>query len=191
MTSERLVETRKKEQKAAGEVLGLKDIFFLQHCDTELVADQILKEELVRIIRTVKPNLVFGLDPTFYFSMEPYFGKDYHFVNHTDHRAAAVATMDAVFPLARDRLTFPLHEQEGLQPHRVGELWIVNWGCKTPDHVVDISSTLEKKLLALSQHHSQFDDSDEMKERVTNRARIHAEKEDFEYAESFIRLKMS
>jgi len=191
MTPEHLIETRKKEQIAAGKVLGLKDIFFLQHCDTELIPDQILKEELVRIIRTIRPNLVIGLDPTFYFSMEPYFGRDYHFVNHTDHRATAVATMDAVFPLSRDRLTFPLHEQEGLQSHRVEELWIVNWGCKKPDHIVDITGNIEKKLQALSEHHSQFDDSHEMKERVKSRAKIHADGEDFEFAESFIRLKMS
>ena len=191
MTSEELVRIRKKEQRAAGKVLGLKDVSFLEHCDTELLADLQFKEELVRIIRTRRPNLVIGLDPTFYFSMEPYFGKEYHFVNHTDHRAAAVATMDAVFPMARDRLTFPLHEQEGLEPHRVEELWIVNWACKTPEHLVDITDTLKTKLLALKQHTSQFDDYEDLVERVTNRAKVHAEKESFEHAESFIRLKMS
>jgi LmbE family N-acetylglucosaminyl deacetylase len=191
MTSEELVQIRKKEQIAAGKVLGLKDVFFLEHSDTELVSDLQFKEELVRIIRTIRPNLVIGLDPTFYFSMEPYFDKEYHFVNHTDHRAAAVATMDAVFPLARDRLTFPLHEIEGLMPHRVEELWIVNWGCKKPDYLVDISETLKKKLAALKEHTSQFDDYEEIAERVTERAKAHAEKAEFEFAESFIRLKMS
>lgn len=191
MTHAELAKIRREEQIAAGKVLGVKDVIFLEHADTELLADLNLKEELVRIIRSIKPSLVIGLDPTFYFSLVPYFDQEYHFVNHTDHRAAAVATMDAVFPLARDRLTFPLHEQEGLMPHRVEELWIVNWGAKKPDHLVDISKMIEKKLSALSMHVSQFVDFPTTKNRVLSRAKIHAEKEEYEFGESFIRLKMA
>ena len=158
MTHERLSKIRRKEQLVAGKVLGLKEVFFLEHPDTQLVPDLQLKEEIVRIIRTIKPDIVIGLDPTFFFSMEPLYGQDYHFVNHTDHRAAAEATMDAVFPLSRDRLTFPLHEKEGLLPHRVDELWVVNWGNKKPDFCVDITPTIDLKLQAIQAHTSQFED---------------------------------
>ncbi len=191
MTHERLSQIRRKEQLAAGKVLGVKDVYFLNHPDTELAADQQLKEELVRLIRQIKPQIVIGLDPTFYYSLEPAFGQEHHFVNHTDHRAVALATMDAVFPLSRDRLTFPLHEQEGLPSHRVEELWLVNWGGKKPEHLVDVTKTIDKKLEALSEHMSQFDDFPTVKKRVLTRATKFAEDEDFEFGESFIRLKMS
>lgn len=191
MTHDKLARIRRKEQQAAGKILGVKKVFFLDHTDTQLEANQQLKEELVSIIRTVRPTVVIGLDPTFYYSMEPAFGQVSNFVNHTDHRAAAVATMDAVFPLARDRLTFPLHEQQGLAPHRVEELWIVNWGAKKPNYVVDVTDTIEKKLEALAAHASQFDDFPSVKKRVVERAVKHAQEENYELGESYIRLLMS
>jgi len=45
--------------------------------------------------------LVVTMDPTARYSA----GRGY--INHPDHIAAAEATLCAVFPLARDRLTFP------------------------------------------------------------------------------------
>ncbi len=191
MTPDRLVKIRQEEQIAAGKILGLKEVFFLDHPDTQLEVTQKLKEELVRIIRKVKPTRVIGLDPTFHFSLEPASEHGYHFVNHTDHRAAGLATMDAVFPLSRDRLTFPEHEKEGLDPHRVDELWIVNWGDKSPSHVEDISNHLDKKLQAIGAHESQFADLNDVGKRVTERAIRHANGKDYKYAESFMCLKMA
>lgn len=191
MTSNRLIRTRRNEQVAAGKVLGLKDVIFLDHPDTQLEANQTLKEELVRIIRQVRPSRVIGLDPTFYFSLEPNSDHGHHTVNHTDHRAAGTATMDAVFPLSRDRLTFPQHEKEGLAPHRVEELWIVNWGDKSPCHFIDITDHLERKLKAIEAHCSQYPDFAETKKKIKERALRHAKGENYTYAESFLCLKMS
>jgi LmbE family N-acetylglucosaminyl deacetylase len=164
MTPKRLVQMRQKEQIAAGKILGLKDVFFLDHQDTQLEVNQEFKEELVRIIRTVKPHRVIGLDPTFYFALEATFEHGYHF----EYRSQSCRScyMDAVFPLSRDRLTFPQHEKEGLEPHRVDELWIVNWGDKEPCHFVDITPHFEKKLEAIEAHVSQFADFKDIEKRV-------------------------
>lgn len=185
MTHEKLAATRKREQLAAGKILGLTDIFFLDHPDTQLVVDMQLKEELVRIIKQVRPQIVITMDPTFYYSIEPMWG-DAHFINHSDHRAAGLATMDAVFPLSRDRLTFPQHEKDGLHPHVVEELWFTNSIEKR--HLVDITSTFEKKLRALECHTSQFDDFPAVKKRMTTRAIAFAKEEGFTFAENFTRL---
>lgn len=190
MTHEELAGIRKREQLEAARVLGVKEVFFLDHTDTELQCNHELREQIVRLIRTVQPEVVMTIDPTFFFEKIPFPGNDSHFVNHTDHRAAGLATMDAVFPLARDRLTYPLHEQGGLMPHRVNELWLLNWGRLERDYLVDVSSSMEKKLQAIQAHVSQFDDFDTLKKRILDRAKYYAEKEDYEYAESFIRLKM-
>lgn len=187
MTHERLAKIRRDEQLAAAKILGLKDVFFLDHLDTQLTADLILKEEIVHIIRTVRPQLVITMDPTFFYTTESVVGNT-AFINHTDHRAAALATMDAVFPLSRDRLTFPAHEKDGLSPHRVSDLWFTSFHKKA--EVEDISSTFDKKIKALAAHVSQFDNFEQEKKRVTDRAIHHATDEEFTYAESFIKLRM-
>ncbi len=185
MTHEKLAATRRREQLTAGKVLGLTDVFFLDHADTQLVVDMQLKEELVRIIKQVKPKIVITMDPTFYYSTEPLWGGN-NFINHTDHRAAGLATMDAVFPLSRDRLTFPQHEKDGLYPHVVEELWFTNLTDRK--YLVDITSTFEKKLRALECHASQFDDFPLLKKKMTDRAIVFAKEEGFEFAENFTRL---
>src|SRR3989344_3272546 len=164
MTHKRLAEIRKKEQENAGKVLGIKKVFFLNHTDTQLVSDLTLKEDIVRIIRTVKPNIVITMDPTFFYSTE--FG----FVNHTDHRAAALATMDACFPLSRDRLTFLNHEKV--------------------EHLVDISKTFKKKIKVLEFHKSQFEDFKKIEKMMTGRAKMLGKTKKYKFAESFVRIKL-
>lgn len=180
MTHQRLTKIRKKEQEASGKIMGIKKIFFLNHTDTQLAADLILEKEIVRIIRQVKPNIVLTMDPTFYYSQTR------GFVNHTDHRAAGLATMDACFPLCRDRLTFPELEKEGLKPHKVEELWLVSFD--KIDYVVDISETIGKKMKALSAHTSQFGNFKKVEERMKKMAGMIGEKKGFKFAENFIRL---
>lgn len=187
MTHDRLAKIRKKEQEEAAKVLGVKKVFFLNHTDTELVADLTLKEEIVRVIREVRPNIVITMDPTFYFTTN-LIGWDTGFVNHTDHRAAALATMDACFPLSRDRLTFQNLEKEGLKPHKVEELLLV--GLEKKDFIVDITNTFAKKIKALSLHKSQFDDFEDVKKRVTTRAKMWGKARGYKFAENFIRIKL-
>lgn len=194
MTPQNLISIRKKEQEEAAKRLGVRKVFFLDHKDTELVADLKLKEDIVRVIRTVRPDIVTTMDPTFYFASEiPQYGSG--FVNHTDHRAASLATMDACFPLARDRLTFPQHLKEGLEPHRVSELWFVN--LIKADVLVDITKTIEKKFQAIACHKSQIDDWQALEERFRKRAAYFGKKKSrpagrqgFKYAENFTRVKL-
>ncbi|MDP3941453.1 MAG: PIG-L deacetylase family protein [bacterium] len=186
ITHKALAKTRLEEQEAAGRILGLKDIFYLDHRDTQLPCNPLIKAQIVRVIRIVRPTVVITMDPTFHYSASSPWNKNVAFVNHTDHRAAGLATMDAVFPLSRDRLSFPEHEQQGLMPHKVDELWFTSFERK--DYVVDITSTFEKKMKALSAHKSQFDDFVKVKEEVISHAHHFADEEEFEFAESFIRL---
>ena len=187
-THEELAKTRRNEQEAAGKILGLADIFYLDHQDTQLMCNPLLKEQIVCVIRTVKPTVVITMDPTFYYSItSPW--KKAAFINHTDHRAAGLATMDAVFPLSKDRLSFPEHEQQGLSPHKVDELWFTSFERK--DYLVDITNTFEKKIKALAAHKSQFDDFPKVKQEVANHAIHFAKEEGFQFAESFIRLVLS
>jgi LmbE family N-acetylglucosaminyl deacetylase len=187
MTHQRLAKFRKDEQLGACKFLGVKKAFFLDHTDTQLVPDLKLKEEIVRIIRKLRPNIAITMDPTFYYTTDM-IGFGSGFVNHTDHRAAALATMDACFPMARDRLTFPEHERKGLKPHRVEELLLT--GLEKRDFLVDITKTFDKKIKALSLHKSQFDNFAEIEKRITTRARYWGKLGNCKFAENFTRIRL-
>ena len=69
-------------------------------------------------------------------------------VNHTDHRAAGLAAVDAVYPAARNPMAFPWLAKGGLAAHRVRRLYLF-WS-NQPTVWVDISATIERKLAALA-----------------------------------------
>ncbi|MEO7364432.1 MAG: PIG-L family deacetylase [Candidatus Saccharimonadales bacterium] len=96
-----LVTMRKAEQDAAAAAVGATSSRFLDYRDGQLEVTMELKRDIVRVIRELRPDTVITFDPTLaYFS-------PMGFINHPDHRAAGQATLDAVFPLARDHLSFP------------------------------------------------------------------------------------
>jgi LmbE family N-acetylglucosaminyl deacetylase len=114
-------------------------------------------------------------DPTMRWS-----GQEY--INHPDHRAAGEACLDAVYPSARDPLTFPELLLEGLQPHKVREVYLTM--ATTPDRWIDISATLDRKLAALREHRSQIGEG--VEDIVRRLATAAAEGQDgFKYAESY------
>ncbi|MEK7541562.1 MAG: PIG-L deacetylase family protein [Patescibacteria group bacterium] len=178
MTPRRLAAIRRKEQRDAAKILGVRDVIFLGRRDGELAADLKLKEEIVRVIRMKKPELVITLDPAFFYSLAR------GFINHSDHRAAGQAAMDAVFPLARDRLNFPQHEKRGLAPHKVKTLFLVSFDA--PSHWEDIDTTIEKKISALTVHKSQV--GPEALKRIRARGRLLGKKAGMRYAEGFKRI---
>jgi LmbE family N-acetylglucosaminyl deacetylase len=181
MTPAKLAQIRKGEQEDAARVLGVAEVIFLKHPDGELVADYKLKGEITKVIRHTKPDVVVTLDPTLFYSTER------GMINHSDHRAAGLAAMDAVYPIARDRLNFPEHEKAGLAPHKTKTLLFVSW--EGAEHFEDISATFEKKIEALRAHASQVPDGFE--KRVSERAEVLGKKAKVRYAEGFKKIELS
>lgn len=186
-----LIEERHQEQKAAADKIGVKEIIFLNHEDGTLNADINFKEEIVRIIRKLKPDLVITHDPDWFYVPDagPAFVQDgvsYSFVNHSDHRQTGIAVLDAVYPLARDLSSFPHHMEEGLEPHKVHEMYLTSF--TKPNFFVDVTDTLQTKIDAILEHKSQVDDVDWVKNTVTTRATEMGKKSGVKYAEGFIRL---
>jgi LmbE family N-acetylglucosaminyl deacetylase len=179
MTPEKLAGIREVEQRKAAEVLGVKDVVFLGHGDGELEDDRVLIGELVHAIRRFKPDTILTTDPH---RIETH--------NHRDHRVTGQAVLDACFPYARDRLHFLEHEEEGLEPHKVGTVLL--WGADRPDVMVDISESIDAKLKALMQHGSQVGDSysdvAEWVKAFGRRAADRAKDTGYEYAEAFRKL---
>ena len=144
-----LAAIREREQRAAAEVVGYAGVSFLHMPDGALVNDLILREHLVREIRTFRPDAVLATDP------ETLFYRNSG-VNHTDHRAAGFAAVDAVYPAARNPMAFPWLARGGLAAHRVRRLYLF-WS-DNPTAYVDTSATVARKLDALRCHASQLKD---------------------------------
>jgi len=160
MTPADLVRLRRDEQRRAAQYLGVKDVFFLDHVDGELTAGRDFLGDVVRHVRMVRPYAVFTHDP------EAIIVRD-SFVNHADHRITGMTAVDAVYPAARDRLNFPEHLDEGLEPHNVKEIFI--WGNDEPNFSVDITDVVENKIQALLRHTSQFGEGAEFLKFVRER----------------------
>lgn len=175
-----LINTRKKEQKAACDTLGVKDVFFLNYEDGELMCDLDVKKDIARYIRQVRPNIVITMDPTMIYVA------DRGFINHPDHRAAGQATLDAVYPLARDHLAFPELLADGLEPHNVETLLLIN--LEKHNHAEDITATIEKKMQALAAHTSQITDLDATQKMMKTVAAEAGKENGVEYAETFMRI---
>ncbi len=174
-----LAAIRREEQLAAARILGVADVTFLNYEDGTLVPDLALRKDIVRAIRSYRPDVAVVPDPTRRFA-----GR--YYINHPDHIAAGEAALAAIYPSARDRLSFPELLVEGLEPHKVAEVYLSN--PQDPDTWIDIGETIDLKIAALRQHRSQV--GDDVEEWVRKRAREAAEGHSMEYAEAFRRFEL-
>lgn len=162
-----LARAREQEQRRAAEVVGYEGVTFLHQPDGALVNDLPLREMLVREIRTFKPDAVMCGDP----EVVLHSGGG---INHTDHRAAAMAAVDAVYPAARNPMAFPWLARNGLPAHRVRRLYLM-WS-NQPDAWIDVSATADRKIEALRAHASQLHDPEAVFTRVRGRMAEQGEK---------------
>src|SRR5579859_117427 len=133
----KVARAREREQEVAAGILGVKRVEFLRHPDAELVESLELREELVREIRTTRPDVLLTFDPNV----------PYRF--HPDHRVVGRVALDAAWPSARDPLTFP----KAGPPHETAEAWC--FGGLQPTLEVDVSAVIGKKIEARLAHASQ------------------------------------
>jgi len=178
MKPQELAIIREQEQLNAANLLGVSEVIFLRHPDQSLEDTPEFRKELVRLIRKYRPEIVVTADPY------------RRYIWHRDHRITGQVTLDAIFPYARDYLSYPDLLEEGLQPHKVKEVWL--WATEAPDHRTNVTDTFDIKMAALGCHKSQVGDSPspEMKEWVRERAKTMAEGEDYELAEAFHRVQI-
>jgi LmbE family N-acetylglucosaminyl deacetylase len=151
-------ETRKEELENAAGLLGAASVTTLEWPDGTVTNSLELREKLVGLVRTLKPEVVLGPDPT-----ATFFGEVY--VNHRDHRETGWALLDAVAPAAAMPLYFP---EQG-PPHQVSVLLLS--GTHEPDVVADVSKTIDTKVKAILAHASQLaGDADAIRDVVYERA---------------------
>lgn len=171
-----LAAVREREQREAARVVGYDGVSFLHQPDGALANDLALRELLVREIRSFRPDAVLATDPEVLFHGDG-------FVNHTDHRAAGMAAVDAVYPAARNPMAFPWLVREGLDKHVVRRLYLF-WS-NSPTAWVDVAPTIGRKIDALRAHASQIREPDRLEARIRDWAREEGERIGTDAGEAF------
>jgi LmbE family N-acetylglucosaminyl deacetylase len=169
-----LAKIREREQIDACKVLGVKEVAFLRHPDQSLEDTNEFRKEIVCQIRKYRPQIVITANPY------------RHYVWHRDHRITGQVTLDAVFPYARDHLTYPELLEKDLKPHKVKEVFL--WASNDVNYISDISKTFDLKIAALRCHKSQIGTGEQAKkveDWVRNMNLDMAKGKDFEIAEAF------
>lgn len=176
--SDELEAIRTEEMRKAAEILGA-DVRFLDYKDADVPGGDALKEELVDVVRELKPDVVITFHPQ---------------VWRDDHRRVGLAAADACFkaclPLVETR--FPAHRP-------VPDIYLIGRPMVPvePDTYIDITDYMDVKLEAFKQHRSQWvkwdiDDDDstrpieEIEVRMRHRARQRGMESGVTYAEAFI-----
>ena len=178
-----LARIRQREQKKAGEILGLKDIVFLDYPDGYLEPTLELRKDITREIRRHRPEILITTNAKRDLNNSNHLG-------HPDHYAAGEATASAVFPSARDYLTFPDLLKEGLEPHKVKELWIMTYGENTNNFSPIDRIDVEKSSQALLAHASQISDPERSSKWMRKKRQELGEIAGTEFAESFKVFKL-
>ena len=170
MRPERLAKIRQREQQAAGKVVGAREFVFLGHQDGELERSKDLTAEVCRVIREYKPDLIITQDPWREYQMHP------------DHRVAGWTALDALIA-ARDHLFHADQLQDGLTHHRVRRVML--FGTAEPNVWFDITTTIARKIRAITSHKSQVGDPKGLGERMRSFAGTTGRAWGLEYGEAY------
>lgn len=138
-----LAATRESEARAAAQILGTSDVFFMREPDGLTHFTKAMKQKLISMLRDIRPQIVFT------------HAKSDHF---PDHRVIHELTLSALAAAAG-----PWYPGGGPgKPHSVEDVYGYEvWNpIPEPALFVDITSTMEQKLTALQAHRSQIQDVD-------------------------------
>ncbi|MEO6577645.1 MAG: PIG-L deacetylase family protein [Candidatus Limnocylindria bacterium] len=176
---EELSSTRVAEQRAAADILGVTEIIHLGYPDGYLTPSLDLRRDIVRQIRTFRPDLVITQNPQRRLDHNP-------FIGHPDHLATGEATLAAVYPAARDHLNFPeLWRDEHLEPWKVRQVLLT--GVEEPNLWLDIAATFDIGVRSILAHTSQVD-PETVGERVRERAVLIGEPQGIGLAQAFVSI---
>lgn len=146
LMGEPLSRIRKVETERAAEIIGAREVVWLDYRDGYVEYTMDLKRDIARIFRRYRPHRFMVMDPT------PTIEDT--FINHPDHRAIGQASLDVSMTSGTTPGIFGELLEEGLEPWRgLRELWIMGPGLSPV--VSDISSTVDRKIEALLCHASQ------------------------------------
>lgn len=176
LSSNGTIELRKQEAKEAAEILGVTKRLSLGLPDRGLLLNEKFIREIASIIRRYQPQIVFA----------PYYED-----RHPDHGNCARLVEEAVFSAGIRKY----HTNNNDVPHKVSRVYfyMIN-GFHKPDFIIDISETMERKIVALRAYKSQFEQTEDSVETplingyietVEARERLFGQQAGVKFAEGF------
>lgn len=136
------IERNRADFRAACSVLGVDEVVDLEW-ETDRLADQsevALRERIIFHVRRLRPFALMSFDP------DSRLHED-----NLDHRVVAAAVDEAAWTSMFDK-HHPEHFAQGLAPHGVYERWYFGRSVAKVTEVVDINSTIERKVRAVLCH---------------------------------------
>ena len=170
---------RSAEQRNAATVLGVRHVEFLGLRDGQLAPTVDLRRAITVELRRYRPSLVLTHYPRRVLGIPVE-------ASHPDHIAVGEATLAAVYPDVGNPRAFPELLRERLMPHQVHEVWVP--GYEQPNHYVDATPFVDKKIEAICCHRSQLTDGPP--EWIYEWMRQVGRKPGYEYAENFRRIEI-
>lgn len=138
-----LAAARRNEQTAAGAFIGVRDYQWLDYPDASLLDAAQVQDDIIRTIRTVRPDTLFTVDPWLAYEAHP------------AHRAVGQAAAAAALFCAMPNIS-PEQTDEGLCAHSVER--VVFAFTANANTQIDITKVWDRKVKAIRTHHSQFPD---------------------------------
>ncbi|GHD03602.1 PIG-L deacetylase family protein [Zhihengliuella salsuginis] len=153
-----IVEMRRREQQDAAALVGVDTVHFLGHRDGYLEPSHEVVEQVVALIREVRPDVVLAMHPE----------RDWERLqrSHPDHLACGEAVTRAVYPAVENPYSYPHLAEGGLEAFKLSHLWLYAGPRSRENHWVDITGQFAAKVSALRQHLSQHPDVGRMEDYV-------------------------
>jgi LmbE family N-acetylglucosaminyl deacetylase len=130
---------REEEQRRSAARVGVHHVEFLDHPDGSVEPGLALRRDLAGAIRRLRPEVVITMN------FELTWGEE-GAVNHADHRAVGLATLDA----CRDAANRWMFEDLGDPWQAVKGAYVA--GTSHPTHFVDVTETIEDGVASLREH---------------------------------------
>jgi LmbE family N-acetylglucosaminyl deacetylase len=130
---------RVDEEQRSAAVVGVTEVHFLDHQDGLVEYGVALRRDLAAALRRMNPQVIIGQ------SFDLTWGEEGP-VNHSDHRAVGLATLDACRD-ASNRWVFP---EAGPPCSGIRDVYVAGTG--TPTHFVDVTGTIDLGVASLREH---------------------------------------
>lgn len=143
LSSKELVEIRQRELRDAGKSLGAEAFYQLDLEDSHYPDEKEITTQLVNIIREVKPDVVFTVDPYLLYEAHP------------THRKTGMAVLEACLFASMKHFPEP-DAAVSVDTHQVKAVGF--YASAHPNTYIDITNTFEDKINAILMHKTQFDE---------------------------------
>jgi len=144
MAPEQAGPLREEEQRRSAARVGVTHVEFLGHPDGSVEPGLALRHDLAGSLRRLRPDVVLTMN------FELTWGEGGG-VNHADHRAVGLTTLDA----CRDAANRWMFTDQGDPWQGINVVYVA--GTSAPTHFVDVTATIEAGVASLREHKAYID----------------------------------